>query len=69
MTERTAPTRRPAHPLMTEAEVAALMRVSLRTVQRWRRVGATPAPLRRPDRRILYVRAEVLAWANARSDQ
>lgn len=55
------------HPLMTEAEVAALMRVSIRTVQRWRATGETPLPVRRPGRRILYVRQEVMAWASKRA--
>lgn len=45
------------------AEVAAILRVTPRTVERWRRRGAGPPYVRLGTRTIRYPRAAVLAFA------
>jgi excisionase family DNA binding protein len=51
--------------LLTEAEVADLLRVSPRTVRRWRNEGTGP-PALRVGRRIRYRRSAVEAWLDRR---
>jgi len=52
---------------MTEKELAAHWRVTPRTLQRWREEGSGPAWLRIGGR-ILYPRAEVLAYERRRRE-
>jgi hypothetical protein len=56
-----------AEPLTPDAyylpgDVAALLRVSLATLEYWRRVGGGPPFLRLPNRKIRYLGSDVLAW-------
>ena len=51
--------------LLTEVEVADLLRVSQRTVRRWRNEGTGP-PALRVGRRIRYRRSAVEAWLDRR---
>jgi excisionase family DNA binding protein len=53
--------------LLTEAEVADLLRVSQRTVRRWRNEGTGP-PALRVGRRIRYRRSAVEAWLDRRDE-
>jgi predicted site-specific integrase-resolvase len=46
---------------MSEAELAAQLGISTRTLIRWRRLGMGPA-FTKMVRRILYPRAAVLEW-------
>jgi hypothetical protein len=50
---------------LTQTEAARLLRLSGRSLERFRLTGAGPA-FRKFGRRVLYGRADVLAWANAR---
>ena len=50
-----------------EAATARLLRISRRTLQRWRAEGGGPAFIRAGGRRILYDIAEVERWAAART--
>ena len=43
-------------------EVAAVLRVSIHTLEYWRRVGGGPPYLRLPNRKVRYRGADVLAW-------
>lgn len=52
---------------LTEAEAATLIRVGRRTMERWRTTGDGPKWVRAGLRRVLYPRAAVLAWAEART--
>ena len=53
--------------LLTRKETAALLRLSLPTVQRLRKSDATfPNPVKISDRRIAFVEAEILAWVESR---
>jgi excisionase family DNA binding protein len=52
-----------AETFLTEAELAALLKVSPRTLQRWRVEGTGPK-FRRHGRRVRYSRADVLAWSD-----
>ncbi len=52
---------------LNEAQFCALLRVKPRTAQRWRADGTGPAFVRAGGRRILYRRADVEAWASART--
>ncbi|WP_458093772.1 helix-turn-helix transcriptional regulator [Roseomonas sp. WA12] len=52
---------------LTEIEVAELLRVTPRTTQRWRVLGTGPAFIRAGQRRVLYDRTAVEAWAASRS--
>ena len=54
--------------LMTTAEVARLISAGERTVWRWSRSGAMPAPLKlNPARQgaVRFRRAEIMAWIEA----
>ena len=52
---------------LTDAETARLLRVSRRTLLRWRRDGGGPAYIRAGARRVLYGRVVVDNWAAART--
>lgn len=52
-----------ARSLLTINETAQVLRVSRRTVDRWRSVGEGPAHVRMGERRIMYRVADVLAFA------
>ena len=48
--------------LMTTREVADLLKVSPRTLQRWRLTGLGPAFIRFNDRSVRYAPADVRQW-------
>jgi excisionase family DNA binding protein len=50
---------------LTQDEAAALLRVSERSLERWRVEGQGPL-FRRFGRRIVYGRSDLQAWAEAR---
>lgn len=52
---------------LTEAEAAAMLRVGSRTLERWRVTGDGPDWVRAGLRRVLYPRAALVAWAEART--
>lgn len=52
---------------LTEAEAAALLRVGRRSLERWRVSGDGPDWVRAGLRRVLYPRAALMAWAEART--
>ena len=54
---------------LTEQEAARLLRLSERTLQRWRvePPSSEPLPFIRAGRRILYDREALLAWLRART--
>jgi hypothetical protein len=52
--------------VMTEAEAARSLRLSVRSLQRYRIVGGGPVYLRLGERRIGYRRADLDAWINSR---
>jgi hypothetical protein len=49
-------------PFMTEPEAAKVIRVSARTLRRWRTKGTGPPVAGYAGRRALYRRSELLAW-------
>lgn len=49
-------------PFLTEPEAAQVIRVSARTLRRWRVKGTGPPVAGYAGRRALYRRSEVLAW-------
>lgn len=51
---------------LTERETAEFLRVSVRTVQRWRVTGAGP-PFRAHGRRILYAASDLENWSASRT--
>jgi excisionase family DNA binding protein len=53
---------------LTEAEVAALLKVTRGTIKRWRREGTGPPSLRF-GRTVRYRRRDVDAWAERQRDQ
>jgi predicted DNA-binding transcriptional regulator AlpA len=52
--------------LMSEAQAAALLGVTQRTLQGWRRNGAGPGFVRLTARSVRYRRADLVGWVNAR---
>ncbi len=52
---------------LSDRQLAELLDVTTRTTLRWRRDGGGPNFIRVGARRILYRRADVLAWAAART--
>lgn len=50
---------------LTQTEAARLLRLSGRSLERFRLTGAGPA-FRKFGRRVLYERADLLMWADAR---
>jgi DNA-binding transcriptional MerR regulator len=49
-------------PFLTETEAAKAIRVSARTLRRWRAEGTGPPVAGYAGRRALYRRSELLAW-------
>ncbi len=49
-------------PFLTEPEAAEVIRVSARTLRRWRIAGTGPPVAGYAGRRALYRRSELLAW-------
>jgi predicted site-specific integrase-resolvase len=49
-------------PFLTEPEAADVIRVSARTLRRWRQQGTGPPVAGYAGRRALYRRSELLAW-------
>jgi hypothetical protein len=49
-------------PFLTETEAAEVIRVSARTLRRWRAKGTGPPVAGYAGRRALYRRSELLAW-------
>ena len=49
-------------PFLTEPEAAEVIRVSARTLRRWRVQGTGPPVAGYAGRRALYRRSELLAW-------
>lgn len=55
---------------LIKAEVAAMLRVSTRTLDRLRAEGNAPAPLKRPGKRPLWRKKDVDRWiAQQRQDR
>ncbi len=52
---------------LTDQQLADLLDVTPRTTLRWRRDGGGPPYIRAGPRRVLYRRADVLAWAASRT--
>ena len=59
--------------LLTEAEAAALLRLSPGTLKQWRtnkrHAGKAPPYIQRGRGRVLYLRSDLLAWINAHRHQ
>lgn len=55
--------------LLTEPEAANLLRLSRRTLQRYRAANTGPAYRRSGHLRIVYPRAELLSWSAARASR
>lgn len=53
-------------PFLTEAEAARLLRISERSLQRWRVEGGGPRYVR-AGRRVLYRRSDLEGWAEGRT--
>ncbi len=49
-------------PFLTEPEAAEVIRVSARTLRRWRIAGTGPPVAGYAGRRALYRRSELLSW-------
>ena len=49
-------------PLLTEAEAADVLRVSVRTLKRWRLAGTGPPVAGYAGRSVRYKRSELLKW-------
>jgi len=49
-------------PFLTEPEAAEMLRVSPRTLRRWRQLGTGPPVAGYAGRRALYRRSDLLAW-------
>jgi predicted DNA-binding transcriptional regulator AlpA len=52
---------------LSDQQLADMLGVTTRTTLRWRRDGAGPKYVRAGLRRVLYRRADVLAWAASRT--
>jgi excisionase family DNA binding protein len=52
---------------LSDQQLAELLGVTTRTTLRWRRDGDGPKYVRAGLRRVLYRRADVLAWAASRT--
>lgn len=50
---------------MSEGEVAKLIGLSRRTLQRFRTEGSGPAFLRVATRRVIYARSDIDTWTNS----
>lgn len=63
-----APSECPTSPFLTNAEAAALIRLSRRTLDSWRCAGRGPRFLRLGSR-VVYRLTDVLAWIETRERQ
>jgi excisionase family DNA binding protein len=63
MSKQTAPV---VSEYLTVAETASIIRVTGRTLRRWREVRQGPPCARVGERRVLYRRADLDAWLAAR---
>lgn len=52
---------------ISEENLATMLGISRRTLQRWRTTGDGPAYVRAGARRVLYPAAAAAAWAEART--
>jgi predicted DNA-binding transcriptional regulator AlpA len=52
---------------LTDGQLCEMLHVTSRTTMRWRRDGNGPVFIRCGERRVLYRRADVLAWLTART--
>jgi hypothetical protein len=52
---------------LSEADVARVLHVARRTIQRWREVGGGPPYTRVGERRIVYAADALRRWADART--
>ena len=52
---------------LTESETAELLKLSQRTLQRWRMEGSQGLPFRRFGGLIRYARSDIEQWASAQS--
>ena len=52
--------------LLRERDVANLVGAHRSTIRRWMRKGEFPLAVRLPGRRVAWLAAEVVAWAEAR---
>ncbi len=53
-----------ASPYAPEGEISAIIRIPVMTLRRWRREARGP-PFRKLGGRVLYNKAEVLAWVES----
>lgn len=62
------PTTRPAKlpALVSEGQAALSLRISVRTLERWRAAGCAPPHYRLGPRRLGYDLAEIACWARGR---
>lgn len=51
--------------LLTDEELAAMLKISLSMVQKWRVLGKGPAFIKIPGGSVRYRRSEVEAWLDA----
>jgi predicted DNA-binding transcriptional regulator AlpA len=65
--ERRAMERQPMTQFLDEDATAALLCVSVRTIQRWRSTGEGPRFVRAGARRVIYSRAAIEEWAASRT--
>ncbi len=49
--------------VLTERQAADLLKVGVRTLQRWRAEGGGPPVLRFGERRLGYLRSQLIEWA------
>jgi predicted DNA-binding transcriptional regulator AlpA len=52
---------------LSDRQLAEMLGVTTRTTLRWRRDGGGPRYVRVGERRILYARADVLAWTASKT--
>jgi excisionase family DNA binding protein len=57
----------PADAYLTEVEVAKLLKISQRTLQRWRQEGSQGLPFRRFGGLVRYSRADIEGWSKAQA--
>ncbi len=57
----------PAYRLLTIREVAKALRVSVRTVQRWRKRGLLPSPVRLSEQKVFWRESDLQQLLDARA--